>query len=258
MSRCYIKGIEGMVNNVMSILDEGINKNVCYYYSMALPNKLKDMYLSLLEDYKANRDLPRDINMWFDKNFCDDIDRYDLSFWINFNYNSVCDMLGMIPFIPSLSINVSPAWKGMGSPLMHRYEILQDFAKSFIAEYVPFLFTEYAYVIENGSEGNFPHIHMVFQCNPKTKKQLNTWLAKNAKARITKHFKKICLMHSFECPKLNYQTCRINTEPILNDKIDYLFEDRKPPGHTNKPFEKAHLYFGKVWRSSNWNSKLAE
>merc|ERR1719240_2202979 len=66
----------------------------------------------------------------------------------------------------------------MGSPLMHRYEILQDFAKSFIAEYVPFLFTEYAYVIENGSEGNFPHIHMVFQCNPKLNAAAptNIWL----------------------------------------------------------------------------------
>ena len=61
---------------------------------------------------------------------------------------------------------------------------LQDFAESFIAEYAPFLFREYAYVIENGSEGNFPHIHMVFQCNPKTKKQLNAWLAKIATARL--------------------------------------------------------------------------
>lgn len=283
-----------MVNNLLNILDEGSYKKCTYYYNMndavniAMSHFKRDrdrrkqwsvlpIYQKLYELYEDNDvKLPRDIKLWFDdiiksimdnpfetRRRCDvgyyiDESMYVDSFVNNFRniYNEVelGKLVGIIPFMPSLSINLSPDWKGSSLSLEHRFLILQDFMTSFLDEYRPFLFTEYAYVVECGSEGNFPHLHTVLQCNPKTKKQLNTWLSKNSKARINKHFKKSCLKNGIDPVGINYQTCRINSEPILNDKIDYLFEDRKPPGHKNLPVDND--MFGAIFKSKDWNKQL--
>lgn len=238
----------------MNVLDEGINKKCLYYYTMpipnVIPNKLQDLYNDLYNKYITNDELPRELRLWFSN--CTDPN--ELSFFIKFPYPKLCEILNIIPFIPSLSINLSPDWKGSSLSLEHRFLILHDFMVSFLDEYRPFLFTEYAFVVECGSEGNFPHLHTVLQCNPKTKKQLNTWLSKNSKARINKHFKKSCLKNGIDPVGINYQTCRINSEEILNDKIDYLFENRKPPGHKNLPVDND--MFGAIFKSKDWNKQL--
>lgn len=242
-----------MVNNLMNILDEGMHKKCLYYYTMPnniIPNKLQDLYNKLYNDYAINGDVPREIRSYFATSDCPN----EVSFFTRFPYTKLCEILRIVPFIPSLSINISPDWKGTTLSLEHRFHILKEFMDSFLEEYQPFLFTEYAYVVEVGSEGNFPHLHIVLQCNSKTKKQLKSWLAKNAKARINKHFKRSCLKNGIDPVGINYQTCRLNTEEILNDKIDYLFEDRKPKGHKNMAVDND--LFGAVFKSSDWNPQL--
>ena len=188
---------------------------------------------------------------------------------LEFGWQKILDYMGIIPFTPSVMINVSPHWKN-DKYIWHKKEALKFAMEHYLNECNRYDY--WSCVIECGSEGNFVHAHAVAHVNPKMLRSVigdgrpkgdkdKSHIGKgNHKDQIGKH---ICAWFreyekSDKCPR-NFidnfekslpETCKgikgllkgstksvdrcICRHPDLTrDKLDYLVEEKKPDGHKN-------------------------
>lgn len=145
--------------------------------------------------------------------------------------NTVYEYLDIIPFTPSVMINISPDWKKGKISLPNRIKKLKELINCYMSEG---WFQKWSYVIENGSEGNHIHAHCVCEFNRGRLKSTETHIAKgNHTRQLAKYAKKIEGMEGV-IKGVSVQKCVLRTETLVKDKLNYLQEDLKPEGHKNK------------------------
>lgn len=157
-------------------------------------------------------------------------------------YKSVARIMGVIPFIPCVMFNISPAWKGeFGKNDLTDKLMIKNFCKV-IDSYLNESFqgkkrySKYKYCLECGSEGNFLHAHIVAEINDDISKSVKTHINKGSHCQ---QLRKWWDNHYFKGHqgylkgKFAIQRNLINTEEILNDKLAYLIESNKEEGHQN-------------------------
>lgn len=154
-------------------------------------------------------------------------------FWKN---KKICEYLDVIPFTPSIMINISPDWDDTRIDrisIPRKIKFLQNIIEMYMAECERY--DKYSYVIENGESGNNIHAHIVAHINPRLSKSVETHINKNKHVyQIKKYGSRIKLRGSeFLIKNNSVQRSYIRTEEILKDKLDYLTEDLKPEGHKN-------------------------
>ncbi len=152
--------------------------------------------------------------------------------------------LGIIPFVPSVMINISPDWNGEGIKRSDKIKIviLSNIVENYLKEG---WYSKASYVIENGGEGDLIHAHIVAEFSPLRIKSTNTHLAKgNHTIQLKKYAKKVKGMAGI-IKGPGVQKVFLRTKVLVDDKLDYLIEDMKPEGHKNKSiiFEKRELVF---------------
>ena len=154
----------------------------------------------------------------------------------------IAEYMDVIPFIPCVMFNISPAWKGeFGKDKMTDKLMIKNFQKV-IDSYLNESFsgnkryTRYQYCLECGSEGNFLHAHIVAEINLKIEKSVKTHINKGGHSQqLNKYWNN----HYFKGHqglikgKYSIQRNLINTEEILKDKLKYLLEENKEEGHQN-------------------------
>ena len=153
----------------------------------------------------------------------------------------IAEYMDVIPFIPCVMFNISPAWKGeFGKKDLTDKLMIKNFCKV-IDSYLNESFqqkkryTKFKYCLECGSDGNFLHAHIVAEINPKIDKSVKSHINKgNHKQQLNKYWNKVFKGHQGLLKgKFAIQRNLINTEEILKDKLDYLLEENKEEGHQN-------------------------
>lgn len=147
---------------------------------------------------------------------------------------AVYDYLEIIPFTPSVMINISPDWKSVKDKLSNRTKIVR--LKTIIENYLKESdrYDYYSYVIENGEGGDHIHCHIVAHINPKLLKSVTTHLAKgNHTQQLRKYAKKFKGMEGI-IKGVSVQKTFLRSEELVKDKLNYLIENLKPEGHKNK------------------------
>ena len=153
------------------------------------------------------------------------------------NEQIVLDYLGIIPFTPSVMINISPNW-GQDCTLTNAQRIikLEIMIKKYFEQG---FYDKLSYVIENGSQGDHIHAHLVCHYNPdclkKTQGHIRKCNFKNSLMTIAKGIKG---MEKVICRK-SFQSTILNCQQLVDDKLDYLIEEKKPIGHKNKSVVKG-------------------
>lgn len=235
---------------------------------------------------------PTDRYVNFKKKFCDPV--YDtvlkneyqchgvhdyITIRQEFGWKKILDYMGIIPFSPSVMINISPHWKSEKCPKSWM-EIKKNALKYALEKYLNDCnrYDNWEAVIECGSEGNFVHAHAVAHVNPQMLRSVlgdgrpkgakNTshigkgsgvkgCLQKHINKYFTEYFKdKRALEKAFnahlKCDegyrgllggKFSVQICILRNEVLVKDKQDYLIEEKKPEGHKNMDVEGFPLYF---------------
>jgi hypothetical protein len=148
----------------------------------------------------------------------------------HFSEKNLLDYLGIIPFTPSVMINISPNWNektSIGRKIWCLKEIINNYMKEQ-------WYDKWEYVIENGSDGTHIHAHIVAHMNPARLKSVESHLRKgNHSQQLKKYTKGVKGIQG--CIKGNsIQKTFLRNELLVKDKLDYLHEDRKPEGHKNK------------------------
>lgn len=146
----------------------------------------------------------------------------------------IYNYLEIIPFTPSVMINISPDWKASERKLSNNMKVA--YLKTIIENYLKESdrYDYYSYVIENGSEGDHIHCHIVAHINPKLLKSVETHLAKGTHTQqIKKYAKKVKGMAGI-IKGVSVQKTFLRNEELVKDKLDYLIEELKPEGHKNK------------------------
>ena len=168
------------------------------------------------------------------------------------NTKRMCEYMKVIPFRPSVMINISPDWDGLDTKTGQEVEkrtdhckiqILSNIVERYLAE--GSRYTKASYVIENGSEGDHIHAHIVAEMNPMIRKSVNTHLAKgNHSIQLVKQANKMKGMRGM-LKGVGIQKIFLRNKKLVDDKLDYLIEAKKPEGHKNKSvvFEKRDLVF---------------
>jgi hypothetical protein len=150
---------------------------------------------------------------------------------------------GVVPFNRCIMLNISPNWKGKLAN--EDLPWINKFIKTVMLKFFQNCnrFTKMKYVIECGSEGDFIHIHSVFELNPAMAKSNTACIRKgNLLGEFRKIWDRIAKLDSDSQGFVGYvkgkyalQSTLINTREILRDKLDYLIEDLKPLSHQNAP-----------------------
>lgn len=254
-----IKGIKGMVNNTLKILDEGQIK-MCpeciqmkkpqYYYdfeqeicNMNLCFMNKEISGKAYTEHAQKRTDTEGMRLTYEGyvNACKNYEQNEILFsylWdkcldVNkYNTNKICKYYNIIPFTPSVMINISPDWKvGDRRTDTCKIKILRTIFENYMKEG---WYDKWEYIIENGSEGSHIHLHAVCHMNPQRLKSTETHLKKgNHTQQLIKHGKSIKGMEGI-IKGVGVQKTFLRTEQIVKDKCDYLHEEKKPYGHTNK------------------------
>jgi len=169
-------------------------------------------------------------------------------------YERIKKEYNFIPFTPFLVFNISPNWKGAGvsgKPSKARIESLKTSIKNFFE--ISQRFTRIDYAIEGGSENTHLHAHVVARINPKLEKTVITQLHKG---NLANGYRKVWeKQHNYVgAPegikgvmkgKFAIQTSLMRKEEFLQDKLDYLVEEKKPEDHQNMVDlgERETIYF---------------
>lgn len=145
----------------------------------------------------------------------------------------VYDYLDIIPFTPSVMINISPDWGAVDKRSdTCKIKLLSEILEGYLRE--GGRYTKAQYIIENGSEGDHIHCHCVAQMNPKILKSVRSHLGRgNHTAQLIKQANKLKGMKGM-IKGTGIQINVLQNEEIIKDKIDYLDEEKKPEGHKNK------------------------
>ena len=265
---CYIKGIKGMVCHIFKILNgnEITNLNIKEYNNMKLDyadlcwrvkmswDRTKevsriddnldeiieivdnDKFIQMSDKMEKFKDKYFDHNNMLKHEYCyyNLLEDTECVFEKHFSKQDLLDYLGIIPFTPSVMINISPDWKCVKDKMTdtRKINILTGIVENYLAEGQRYDY--YSYVIENGSNGDHIHAHIVAHINPKLGKSVNTHLAKgNHTQQLKKLANKLKGMGGIiKGPSV--QKIFLRNEELVNDKLDYLIEERKPEGHKNK------------------------
>lgn len=246
-----------MVNNIFKILDEGKIKfcpEVIYMkqsdlYSLVLKKKSRTNTISTWSDEacdfvksQAHNDdykEPTPRIKYALKKYYDYIAEWDYINWPKGPQNldkqfvkwcggekEIYDYLEIIPFTPSVMINISPNW----GDKPQRASKLKELINSYMSEG---WYDKWQYVIECGSEGNHIHAHIVAHMNVQRLKSVESHLRKgNHTRQLQKWSKKIEGMGG-TIEGVSVQKTILRTEQLVNDKLDYLIEEKKPVGHKN-------------------------
>lgn len=157
---------------------------------------------------------------------------------------AITNFMGVIPFIPSVMINISPDWESVNKRTdTCKIKILTGIIEGYLAE--GNRYSKASYVIENGSKGDFIHAHIVAEMNSNLIKSVNTHLAKgNHTKQLIKQADKLKGMEGM-LKGVGIQKVFLRTEKLVQDKLDYLIEEKKPEGHKNHSviFQKKDLVF---------------
>jgi len=165
--------------------------------------------------------------------------------WLEFqnsNLEVIHEYLGIIPFIPSLMINISPNWKGQLQDPIKRKLSIKKFC-SVIDTYLKSCnrYSKWKYCIESGGDDDFIHSHIVCEINADyLESVLNGKRSHVRQGNVQRDLRKIWnkLMpegnEGMLRGKYSIQTIILRTELLRNDKLKYLLEENKPEGHTNK------------------------
>ena len=149
----------------------------------------------------------------------------------------IYDYLEIIPFTPSVMINISPDWKS-GSNQSKAWTIetkgkrLETLLKKYLEESQRYDY--YNYVIENGADGEHVHAHIVAHINPKISKSVNTHLSKGNHTQQLKKYAKGIKGIEGTIKGAGITKTFLRNKDLVKDKLDYLIEDLKPEGHKNK------------------------
>jgi len=165
----------------------------------------------------------------------------------------ICSYMNVIPFTPSVMINISPAWKDIGQARVN-HEYMIELLRKTIELYLGASnrYDYYSYVIECGADGDHIHAHIVAHINPDIIKSVETHINKgNHNVELRKIFKKVfnektSLMKPKGKKGINpdfkggvlsgkyaIQRILLRNEELVSDKIEYLEEEKKPVGHKN-------------------------
>lgn len=154
------------------------------------------------------------------------------------------EYLGVQEFKPSVMINLSPNWKS-NLGIQPKIDILKNTIQKYFDE--TFWFSEIQYVIERGGDPETAHVHAHAVCtiNPEKLKSTRSYIRKNTniKREIRKYFdKEVNCLNALKShcegalsQGAAIQIVSINKQEILEDKLDYLHEETKPPSHKNIP-----------------------
>ena len=174
----------------------------------------------------------------------------------HFSVQSLQDYLGIIPFTPSVMINISPHWQfdTMSKGIFHRFaiELLRRTINSYLKESGKSRYNYWKFVIECGSEGDFIHAHIVAHVSPDMLRSVidgkNSHIAKNnhciqLKKWWAKHLKDQSWQKPYLKSKKGYEGCLngkysiqrsiLRNQQLVEDKLKYLIEEHKPDGHKN-------------------------
>ena len=161
-----------------------------------------------------------------------------------FVYKKFIEWKNIPPFIPFMTLNISPNWKdGMGAgddTISQRMlvELIERFAKQNDR------FRQCDYVLECGSNGDHLHAHLVLLLNPKFEKTVITQQRKGNLARSLRKLwndicDKQCIIERREGMrgvlegKFALQFSLLRKPEFLEDKLAYLVEELKPEDHKN-------------------------
>lgn len=159
-------------------------------------------------------------------------------FW---THQEVLDYMKIIPFTPSVMINISPNWNG--KVIAGKINKLKKLINLYMSEG---WYDEWSYVIENGSEGKHIHAHIVAHMNPQRLKSTESHLRKgNHTRQLIKYSNKIEGMGGL-IEGVSVQKVILRTETLVKDKLDYLIEEKKPSGHKNKSVIEDGFVCGKL------------
>lgn len=154
-----------------------------------------------------------------------------LDFW---KKQEILDYMKIIPFTPSVMINISPDWNGENVDRRStscKINILKNLIDSYMTEG---WYEQWNYVIECGSDGEHIHAHIVAKMNNQRLKSVESHLKKgNHTNQLKKYANKIKGMRGM-IKGVSVQKTFLRTEELVKDKLDYLIEDKKPLGHKNK------------------------
>jgi len=255
-----------MVNNKMKILDEGKNKFVPECIEMKKPEyvyqfetELKQMELLYRKKESAGREYQEKIIKFHEcncirekrnyENYCREWKRtyednpekeYLLKFLFDreinnpYEFNRIAKYYNIIPFTPSVMINISPDWNGEGvdrRSTQCKIQILKNLIDSYMKEG---WYEQWNYVIECGCDGEHIHAHIVAKMNTQRLKSTESHLKRgNQTQQLKKYAKKVKGMAGI-IKGVSVQKTFLRTEELVKDKLDYLIEDKKPLGHKNK------------------------
>lgn len=150
------------------------------------------------------------------------------------DFNRIAKYYNIIPFTPSVMINISPDWNcsdlARDRPESAKIHILKGIIDSYMKEG---WYDKWTYVIECGSEGNHIHAHIVAHMNPQRLKSVETHLRKGRHTpQLIKYGNHLKGMRGI-IKGTSVQKVFLRTEELVKDKLDYLIEDKKPEGHKN-------------------------
>lgn len=174
----------------------------------------------------------------------EDYDKYKSWEFIDDKYNQHMDPFLMKyynvkPFEPWVMLNISPAWAGKKIERQNICKLINSFKRYMKEEW----YSEWYYTAESGGNGDHLHLHAVCKLNTnKNIKSCRTHISKNWKRQFTKHAK-LEGLEGFIKPQ-GLQSILIqgeSGEDILKDKLEYLIESKKPPGHENKALKALPL-----------------
>ena len=262
----YIEGYKGkkgiMVNNRIKVLDEGKIKYVSEVYmvpeyvieferQMGICRQVVNAIIHGNNDYittKTREEINeqkelyskwKEVPIVSDHFFHNSVQQKD--------YKIIARLMGVEPFRPHVMINISPDWKGkFGQDKTVNKLMIKGF-RVVIEKYLNSAsrYSDWKYVLENGSDGDFLHAHIVAKINHQCEKSVKTHINKgNHKYELMKHWDKTFKGHEGLLKgKFAVQRIYLNNETLVKDKLDYLIEEKKPEGHKN--YSDLNLLFGK-------------
>lgn len=154
------------------------------------------------------------------------------------------------PFEPWVMLNISPNWAGKKISRSAVYKLKTTFESYLKEEW----YSEWYYVLEAGGNGDHLHLHAL--CKMNKDKQI-----KSVRSHVSKHWKRQIQKHArdtdggfgglIKLPGMQSIVIQGDQgEQILNDKMDYLVEEKKPIGHKNKTPKTLEKVLGVLNRGS--------
>lgn len=225
-----VKGIKGMVCNIFKILDESEMKQLskvdynmvklsyfdyCWKvvcsWSECTTITIIDDDLNERTEIKRNDEFiePQGLMLKFKNKYFEDLklkkeytyinfeDDLEMVFQKHFTNQDLLDYLGIIPFTPSVMINISPDWSEfvLTGEMQKKYKNTSEAKvgclKKIIDSYMQEQWYEkWEYVIENGSDGKHIHAHIVAKMNTKRLKSVESHLKRGNNTQQLKKYAK--------------------------------------------------------------------